>query len=101
MGLKKFQTKSLHWFSIDIFHSREIGSIMYRKKFEYILRCINLVDNDRITTIKDEPRYSKITKCKWLVCEQNAFIYQYWQTEHNFIIDEVMVKYCEKYSPIR
>ena len=68
----------LHWSSIDMFHSREISSIMCRRGFEDILRCIHLVDNDHITTNKDEPSYSKIAKCEWLVREHNAMYSQYW-----------------------
>jgi hypothetical protein len=101
MGLKKIPNQRLHWSSTDMFHSREISSIMCRRRFEDILRCIHLVDNDHITTNKDEPSYSKIAKCEWLVREHNALYSQYWQPEQNLTIDEMMVKYCGKYSPIR
>jgi hypothetical protein len=74
---------------------------MCRRRFEDILRCIHLVDNDHITTNKNDPSYSKIAKCEWLVREHNALYSQYWQPEQNLTIDEMMIKYCGKYLPIR
>jgi len=90
MGLKKILKQRLHWSSNDMFYSREISSVMSRRRFEDILRFVHLVDNDRIAKNKDEPNYSKISKCEWLVNEHNALYSRYWQPEQNLTIDEMM-----------
>lgn len=100
MGLKKIPNQMLHWSSIDMFHSQEIGSIMCIRRFGNILRYIHFVDNARITINKDEPSYSEIAKCELSVCEHNALYFQYWQPKQNFTIVEMMVKYCGRRKPI-
>lgn len=57
--------------------------------------------NKSIINEKDDPTYDKITKSKWLVEACNELCGQFWNANQNLCVDEMMVKYTEKYSSIQ
>jgi hypothetical protein len=44
---------------------------------------------------------AKIAKIVWLVEALNRLYAQFWNLEQNLCVDEMMIKYTGKYSPIR
>ncbi len=73
---------------------------MTRFRFEDILKCIHLVDNKSIILNKNDPTYNKIAKTRWLVEACNELCGQFYNVEQNLCVDEMMIKYIGKYSPI-
>ena len=101
-GIKKLPNTRLHWSrSYAFFRSQEIMKVMSRNRFDAILRCLHLVDNNDVVTDRAYSSYDKLAKSKWLVEEHNVLYAKYWLPEHNLTVDEMMVKYIRKYSPIR
>ena len=93
MGLKKISSYRLHWSKKLPWRTQEITMAMTRKRYEAIVRCLHLVDNNEVVTDKTQPGYSSITKIEWLVNEHNSLYAEYWQPEQNLIVDEMMVRY--------
>jgi hypothetical protein len=101
MGLKKLSSYRLHWSKKLLWRTPEIARALTRKRFEAIVRCLHLVDNDEVVTDKTQPDYSLIAKIEWLVKEHNSLYAKHWHPEQNLIVDEMMVRYMGKRSPIR
>ena len=102
MSLKRVPHQRLHWSKgLDLFRTPAISDAMSRIRFESIIRCIHLVDNKDVVIDKDNPEYSKIAKTEWLVNALNDLCAQFWNAEQNMCVDEMMIKYTGKYSPIR
>ena len=72
MGLKKLSSYRLHWSKQLLWRTPEITRAMTRKRYEAIVRCLHLVDNDEVVTDKTQHGYSPIAKIEWLVHEQNS-----------------------------
>jgi hypothetical protein len=62
MGLKKLSSYRLHWSTKLLWRTPEITRAMTRKRYEAIVRCLHLVDNDEVVTDKTQPGYSPIAK---------------------------------------
>ena len=95
MRLKKLSSYRLHWSKKLLWRTPEITRAMTSKW------CLHLVDNDLVVTDKTQPGYSPISKVEWLVNGHNSLYAEYWHLEQNLIIDEMMVRYMGKRSPIR
>jgi hypothetical protein len=68
-------------------------------KFKNIFRWIYLVDNTLIIIDKGDIAYDKIAKI--MINEaSNELCGQFWNAKHNLCVDEMMIKYTEKYSPV-
>lgn len=61
MGLKKLLQIRSYWEKLALFGCRVIKSIFTRDRFEAILRCIHLVDNDQLVR-KGSLGYDKLGK---------------------------------------
>ena len=102
MALKKIPHTRLHWSkSHDLFRTPSVVDSMSRVRFESLIRCIHLVDNRELQIEHEAGNQNKIAKTAWLVDACNDLCSQYWNPEQNLCVDEMMIKYTGKYSPIR
>lgn len=73
---------------------------MQQSRFEAIVRCIHLVNNEIVVTDQAAARYDKLAKVRWLI-EEFARISQ---TLHNVericTVHEIMVLYKGHYCTI-
>ena len=60
-----------------------------------------MVDTDLVMINKTQPGYSPIAEIEWLVNEHNYLYSKYWHLEQNLTVDEMLVRYMRKRSPIR
>ena len=67
MGLKHQPTIRSYWCRKQFYGCSIIRNIMGRPRFEEILRCIHLVDNESLVQDKNAAGYDKIGKCRWLI----------------------------------
>ena len=74
---------------------------MIRQQYEAIVRCLHSVDNDLVVIHKTQHGYSPIDKIEWLVNEQNSLYAECWHPEQNLTVNEMIVRYMGKRSPIR
>ena len=93
MGLKKQPTIRSYWSRRRFYGCPVVKHVMRRPRFEQILSCIHLVDNDSLVHDKASIGYDKIGKCRWLleafVCKAKAA----YNCEHHLACDEIMVPY--------
>jgi hypothetical protein len=78
-----------------------ISQVMTQKRFEAIVRCFHLVDNTTVVTNRNDPGYDKIAKVRWLVENFVATAQRHYNSECICIVDEMMIPYKGRYSPIQ
>ena len=101
MGLKKLSSYCLHWSKKLLWRTLKITRTMTRKRYETIIKCWHLVDNDLVVTDKTHLEYSPVAKIEWLVNEHNSLYAKYWHPKQNLTVDEMIVRYMGMWSPIR
>jgi hypothetical protein len=74
---------------------------MKRPRFETILRCLHCMDNEKLTSDKNHPRYDKIGKVRWVLEDFVKISQRLYNPEKHLTADEIMVAYRGKYSSIR
>ena len=62
MGLKKLSSYRLHWSQKLLWRTPQFTRAMTRKRYEAIVKCLHLVDNDLVVIDKTQPGYSSIAK---------------------------------------
>lgn len=68
MGLKKLPNIRKYWASSsDFFHCTVISSLMTRHRFESILSCLHLVDNDHVEAARGSDGFDPLIKSRWLL----------------------------------
>jgi hypothetical protein len=100
MGLKELPNRHLYWSDNDFYGCPLIKVSMTRQRFEAIVRCVHLVDND--TLIQPwEIGHDKLDKVRWLV----EHFFEVSQAKYNpqatLTVDEIMVPYKGQYCNIR
>jgi hypothetical protein len=86
--LKRF-AYMLHWSkSLNLLHTPTIAKATTHSKFEDILTCIHLVDDNNVVINKDDLTYDKIVKTRWLVEIHNELCED---AKQNLCVDEMMV----------
>lgn len=93
MGLKQQPTIRSYWSKRRFYGCPIIKHVMSRPRFEQILACLHLVDNQSLVHDKTSADYDKIGKCRWLiesfVCRAKAA----YNCEKHLACDEIMVPY--------
>jgi hypothetical protein len=74
---------------------------MTRQRFEAIVRCIHLVDNDSLPKDSTDPNFDKIGKVRWLVEGFAEISQRLYNPEPICTVDEIMVAYKGRYCAIR
>lgn len=101
MGIKEFPHIRCYWSSPEFYNCPLISEVMSRQRFEAIIRCIHLVNNDDVVTDKNSPQFDKIAKVRWL-CESFASLSQtLYNNERVCTVDEIMIPYKGRYCSIR
>lgn len=67
MGLKGFPNIRCYWDQRSFYTCPVISEVMTRKRFEAIIRCVHLVNNEAVVTDRTDPSYDKIAKVRWLI----------------------------------
>lgn len=100
MGLKKQPTIRLYWSTKGFYGCLVVKDIMRRPRFEQILACVHLVDNESVRD-KIATGYNKIGKCRWLienfVCRAKAM----YNCDQHLACDEIMVPYSGRRCEIK
>lgn len=101
MGLKEFPHIRCYWDRKAFYNCPLISEAMPRKRFEAIIRCLHLVNNEEVVTDRAAPAYDKLAKVRWL-CESFASMSQsLYNNERVMTVDEIMVPYKGRYCNIR
>ena len=93
MGLKQQPTIRSYWSKRRFYGCPIIKHVIRRPRFEQILSCLHLVDNETLVQDKIADAYDKIGKCRWLiesfVCRAKAA----YNCNKHLACDEIMVPY--------
>jgi len=93
MGLKKFPHIRCYWDHTPFYNCPLISKAMPHKRFEAIIGCLHLVNNEVVVTNRGDPTYDKLAKCCSL-CESFASISQsLYNNEYILTVDEIMIPY--------
>jgi len=65
---------------------------MIRRRFEIILKRIDLIDNNLVVIDKNDPSHNKIAMTRWLIEACNELCGQLWNSKKNLCVHEMMVK---------
>ena len=99
MGVKVLPHRRAYWMKKEpFFYCHQIASIMSRKKFEAIERCLHIKDDSRAPTDPSHPAYDKLVKVRWLVEEVRDRCVANWKLGKFVTIDELMVRYKGTYG---
>jgi hypothetical protein len=74
---------------------------MQRSRFEAILRCVHLVNNEELVTDQGAPGYDKLAKVRWLIEEFARISQALYNAKRICTIDEIMIPYKGRYCAIR
>jgi len=102
MGIKKLPNRRLYWSRGEaLFHCQLILQILKRDRFESITRCLHLCIALAKVQDRKSPSYDKLHKVRWLVDDICSNFQALWSPNQQVSVDESMVMYKGKYSPIR
>lgn len=101
MGLKRLLQIRDYWQGAQFFGCNLIKNSMSRVRFEDINRCIHLVNNVEIVTDRQDPRYDRVAKTRWLIKHFVTTSEELYNPDKHLCIDEIMVAYKGKYCQIR
>jgi hypothetical protein len=101
MGLKPLPHRRLYWDQRPYYGCPIISIAMQRTRFEAIVRCIHLVNNETMVTDQAAEGYDKIAKVRWLMEEFVRISQSLYNAERTCTIDEIMVPYKGRYCAIR
>jgi hypothetical protein len=91
MGVRHQPCMRDYWRLADeVLYCKDIASTMSRGRFEYIKRCLYLVDNSTYVSDKTNPRWDPIGKMRWhLITSFN----QHMNPSPYMCVDESMIAY--------
>lgn len=102
MGMKKVPNRRLYWSTVEpLYHCPVISQILTRDRFECITRCLHVALAPAHVQDRKSPTYDKLHKIRWLVDEICDTFKSMWAPNQQVTVDESMVMYKGKYSPIR
>lgn len=102
MGCKRLPCVRNYWRRAeDFIHCRLISEVMTLARWEQILRCLHLVDNDSIVKDVKDPKYDKIAKTRWLLDMFVRVSEEIYNLEREITIDECVIPYKGRYCTIR
>lgn len=61
--------------SDEVLFCKPIAETMSRERFEWILRCLHIVDNRIVATVKESSEYDAIVKTRGLLESELVLIY--------------------------
>ena len=100
MGLKEFPHVRCYWDRKAFYNCPLISEAMTRTRFEAIVCCLHLVNNEGLVTDREDPVYDKLGKVRWL-CEDFATRSQaLYNNERVLTVDEIMIPYKGRFCNI-
>ena len=98
MGLKPLPARRDYWSrSEELFNCRLIASVMTMRRWEAILRCLHLTDNDKLERDRLSPNFDKIGKVRMLLNHFVSTSQRYYNQEREVTVDELIIPYKGKY----
>jgi hypothetical protein len=102
MGIKRLPCKRDYWSqSEEIFSCKVIPNVMSCKRWEAILRCLHLTDNEKIIRDPKNPAFDKGAKVRPLLKHFTDRSKALYNLERELTIDELVVPYKGKYTSLR
>jgi hypothetical protein len=101
MGMKQLPNRRMYWDSRPFYSCPLISTAMTRTRFEAIVRCIHLVDNETLQQDSKDPTFDKIGKVRWLIEDFAQKSRELYNPERVLTVDEIMVPYKGRYCGIR
>jgi hypothetical protein len=102
MGCKRLPSVRQYWMRSQPFlYCELIASIMTLGRWEQIMRCLHLVDNNTIVRDVADPRFDRIAKTRWLVEMFVKVSKEIYNLEREITVDECVIPYKGRYCFIR
>ena len=102
MGCKRLPSVRQYWMRSQPFlYCELISSIMSLGRWEQIMRCLHLVDNNTIVRDVRDPRFDRIAKTRWLVEMFVKVSRDIYNLEREITVDECVIPYKGRYCFIR
>ena len=102
MGCKRLPSVRQYWMRSQPFlYCELISSIMSLGRWEQIMRCLHLVDNNTIVRDVRDPRFDRIAKIRWLVEMFVKVSSEIYNLEREITVDECVIPYKGHYCFIR
>lgn len=101
MGLKDLPNRRLYWDRRHFFGCDRIKNVMRRERWEDILRCLHLVDNEGLVPDPQHLDHDKIAKTRWLLEKFAELSQQFYNCERHITVDEMIVAYKGRFCCIR
>ena len=102
MGCKRLPNVRQYWMRSQPFlYCQLILSIMSLGRWEQIMRCLHLVDNNSIVRDVNDPRFDRIVKTRWLVEMFVKVSKEIYNLEREITVDECVIPYKGRYCFIR
>ena len=102
MGCKRLPSVRQYWMRGQPFlYCSLISSIMSLGRWEQIMRCLHLVDNNTIVRDASDPRFDRIAKTRWLVEMFVNVSRDIYYLGREITVDECVIPYKGRYCFIR
>ena len=102
MGCKRLPSVRQYWMRSQPFlYCPLISSIMSLDRWELIMRCLHLVDNNCVVRDVNDPRFDRIAKTRWLVEMFVTVSKEIYNLEREITVDECVIPYKGRYCFIR
>ena len=96
MGLKPLPARDE-----ELFNCRIIPSVMTMRRWEAILRCLHLTDNEKLERDRSSPNFDKIGKVRMLLDHFVSTSQSLYNLERVVTVDELVIPYKGKYCNFR
>ena len=96
MGLKPLPARDE-----ELFNCRIIPSVMTMRRWEAILRCLHLTDNEKLKRDRSIPNFDKIGKVRMLLDHFVSTSQSLYNLECVVTVDELVIPYKGKYCNFR
>ena len=102
MGCKRLPSVRQYWMRSQPFlYCQLISSIMSLGRWEQIMRCLHLVDNNSIVRDVNDHRFDRIAKTRWMVEMFVKVSKEIYNLEREITVDECVIPYKGRYCFIR
>jgi hypothetical protein len=94
MGCKKLPSVWHYWKRSEQFiHCQLISQVMTLARWEMILHCLHLVNNEEVIRDVNDPRFDRIAKTRWLVDMFHDVSKRIYNLEREVTVDECVIPY--------
>jgi hypothetical protein len=77
----------------EVLYCKDIANTILRERFEYIKRCLHLVDNSMYVTDRSDPRWDPIGKTQWFLNDLITSFNEHMNPSPFLCVDESMIAY--------